>query len=269
MRVLIAAVLVLCCTRSLPAADFLSVSDTPRTVAVNARDRFLSQLVDGAGWSTTIIVINMESKPLNFGLNFWDNTGRSMVLAIQDLGSGTGILGTLPAGQSRIFTTTGTAADLKEGWANLVTFDRPGGSEAGAVLTNDLIGGAGIFTQRIAGRPDNEASVLVERPTQRVIIPFDNRNNFSSAIALVNPDATQTLSIEGRNSLGTVLFTDSVNVTSGQKLVFSVPTRYPVSSGATGVIQITGSGAVGITALGLRFNPTGAFTSTPALVPTP
>ena len=259
------SLLVLCCAVSMYAA-----TDSRQNIVVGPGDRFLCQLVDGDGWNTSFFLTNLDTKPINYLVRFRDANFAPLPLPVEGIpGAGTGIFGTIPVGQSVAFSTPGVAAQLSQGWTLVTTFDRPA-TQTGAVTTTDLIGGQAIFRQRIAGRPDFEAVVPIERAARRLTLPFDNRNNFSTGVALVNTDSTpMPITLAGRDLLGAPLFTDTVTLTNGGKLVFSMPQRYPASNGQIGVLLITTPGTDGVAALGLRFNPTGAFTSTPALAPVP
>ncbi len=264
MRNLQRILLALCCAASLHAAG-----EYRENIIVTPSDRFLSQVVDGASWATTFLLTNMSTSPINYLLRLFDSTGSSLPVPFEGFANpATGIFGNIPVGQSILLSTVGTSAQLIQGWAVITTYDRPA-NQQGAVVTNDLIGGIGVFRQRIAGRPDFEAVVPVNRGEKNFLLPFDNRNNFSTGISLVNVDfTTMPVTITGRGLDGTILFQDTVSMAGGEKLVFSMPTRYPNSNNRVGVMQVTTPGTLGVSALGLRFNPTGAFTSFHTLAPT-
>ncbi len=59
---------------------------------------------------------------------------------------------------------------------------------------------------------------------------------------------------------GSLIRLDAFTLAPGAKLVFSMPDRYPETLGKGGTITV-GTLARFLSGLGLRFNPTGAFTS--------
>ena len=125
------------------------------------------------------------------------------------------------------------------------------------------IGGLAIFRQRITGRPDFEA-VVPFSPTNetRMVMPFDNRSDFSTGIAWLNPDLTTPVPVEVTVYTfdSRILRLDLFTLAPGNKLVFSMPDRYPESRAQQGSIVVRTAGR-SLSGLGLRFNPTGAFTS--------
>jgi hypothetical protein len=123
------------------------------------------------------------------------------------------------------------------------------------------------FRQRIAGRPDFEAVVPFSPINETALVmPFDNRANFSTGIAWLNPDRSATASVQVSIRLpdSSILRLDSFTLLPGTKLVFAMPSRYPEAIARNGSIFVSTSGPA-FSALGLRFNPDGAFTSFHAL----
>jgi hypothetical protein len=59
-----------------------------------------------------------------------------------------------------------------------------------------------------------------------------------------------------------VILTDNLTLVSSAHLSFSLTDRYPALIGRVGTMEIGSSGAA---VLGLRFNPSGSFTSVPPI----
>lgn len=224
----------------------------PVTMNVSAGRQVLSQLADGDSWQTTITLVNMESTQAAFTLRFYDQAGNVLRLPIEgNPGRLEAYEGIIPAGGSRTIRTAGTDATLSQGWAELETVRQ--------------IGGLGIFRQRVADRPDLEAAVSVTNPSNRFLLAFDNLQNYTTSLALVNTSTLQSrgLNIAARMENGTSLFTDTINLPPRGQTAVESTNRFPATRNLRGVLDMTSAGD--FTGLGLRFNPTGPFTSFPVL----
>jgi hypothetical protein len=256
----------------LPAADSGVVlqgvvNSNPNIVVNPVTDRIIAQVVDGGSWQTSFFLTNLDpSKTINWALDFRTDGGGVASMPVVGVGSVTRVFAALPPNWSVVIDTVGTAATLLQGWALVTTYDRPANMD-GAVVTNDKIAGNAIFRQRIAGRPDFEAVVPISPINEtKLVLPFDNRDNYSTGIAVLNPDPTNpaTVQIAAYSTDGMLVRQDFFILPPGNKTVFSMPDRYAESRGRNGRLNISTSGA-SLSVLGLRFNPGGAFTSTHAL----
>jgi len=253
------------------AAGLVSGADpaTPKPgILVNpAVDTIVPQVVDGAGWSTSFFLTNLEpSKTIFWRLTFYSDGGGPMTLPLAGIGNANVVFASLPPNWSVAVDTAGAAAGLQQGWATLATMDRSA-DLPGATMVTDRIGGVGIFRQRVSGRPDFEAVVPFSPVNEnKLVMPFDNRNGFSTGIAWLNPDFgfPAPLEVIIRDASGNLLRQDMFTLLGGAKLVFSMPDRYPEANLRHGRIQLSTPARL-FSALGLRFNPTGAFTSFHAL----
>ena len=258
---------------ALPAADSGVVlqgvvNSNPNIVVNPVTDRIVAQVVDGASWQTSFFLTNLDpSKTIYWALDFRTDGGGVAALPLVGVVGAVGrVFAALPPNWSVVVDTVGTAATLTQGWALLTTYDRPPNMD-GAVVTNDKIGGNAIFRQRIAGRPDFEAVVPISPINEtKVVLPFDNRDNYSTGIAVLNPDQSNqaTVQVAAYSTDGQLVRQDFFLLPPGNKLVFSMPDRYAEARGRNGRLNISTTGT-GLSVLGLRFNPGGAFTSTHAL----
>ncbi len=225
----------------------------PVTMNVSGGRQVLSQLADGRGWQTTITLVNMENTPSGFTLRFWAQDGTPLRLPIEgNPGRLEAYEGLIPAGGSRTIRTAGTDAALSQGWAELETVRQ--------------IGGLGIFRERVSGRPDLEAAVSVTNPASRFLLAIDNLQNYTTSMALVNTSTQQSrgLNISARMENGTALFQDTINLPPRGQTAVASTDRFPATRNQRGVLDMTNTSG-DFTGLGLRFNPTGAFTSFPVL----
>ena len=96
----------------------------------------IAQVADGGSWKTLFQVINLDSTPVNFAFQFWDNNGNP--LALPFLNGTAGVFsGSLSVGATAFAETPGTAFTLAEGWAK--------------VSASGKIGVIAIFRQIIPG----------------------------------------------------------------------------------------------------------------------
>ena len=131
------------------------------------------------------------------------------------------------------------------------------------------IKGYGVFRQRVEGRPDYEATVpFVAAWYPYVALPFDNTGGFVTAMAVVNPFLSRYRTVYARiyDSMGNLLQTARLDLPPGRHMAFTLPDRWPVTVDRRGVIWFSGPRgrlwtADALPLLGLRFNPTGAFTT--------
>ena len=255
---------------TLPAAAVLTAAESgsPQIVVNPLTDRVIPQVVDGASWSTGFALTSLEpTRTIYWTIELFSDKGAVDAFNIADSGSASKFQGFLEPNNSTFFETVGTGDVLNQGWALIRTYDRPV-TDPAATLTNDRIGAIATFRQRIAGRPDFEASVALSPINEtRFALTFSNKNGFSTGVALLNPDrsnrATVVVLIYPR--AGAPVRQDAFFLEPGSTLVFSVPERYAETIGLDGSLRVTTTNGAALSALGLRFNPGGAFTSTPPL----
>ncbi len=204
----------------------------------------ISQIADGVGWKTTMVLVNTDTVPANFTLNFWHGDGSPLSLPLISQGSQQQVTGTIPVNGSVTLETPGpSGTTFSQGW--------------GQLITSNSIGGTTIFRASVAGRQDTEASVPVTKPIGKtLLLPFDNTGPQTS-LALVNTDATNTAVITATvyDEAGNVLATGVINLPPQGQQAFGLadPDRFPASNGHRGVANFTSS-TVPITGLGLRFS---------------
>jgi hypothetical protein len=95
-------------------------------------------------------------------------------------------------------------------------------------------------------------------------IPFDNTNNFATSVAVVNPSATPiSITLTANAEDGSQLLSTQISLQAKSDVAYSIRDQFPVLNGKRGVLQFSSS--AGFSMIGLRYNPTGPFTSyTPA-----
>jgi hypothetical protein len=233
---------------------FLAERDSSRSksdkkdIVVFVGDRVIPQFVDGAGWKTTITLINLENNLVAFQVLFFQDNGTDLYVPIAGQGLVRGMNITLGGAGSVTFETTDTLPQLAQGWALI------------SQTTRDTIGGLAIFRQRIPGRTDQEAVVpIVNQFSSHFVQLFDN-TEFTTAIALANPTpGAIIIPISIRNENGQIIDQRTIALGAYGHTAFALPAAWSTTAGRRGAIEFLTSG-FGVAALGLRFNGP-AFTS--------
>jgi hypothetical protein len=219
----------------------------PRVV-VFAGDRVIPHVVDGGSWQTSFFWVNLENHPVSFQVLFFDDFGNDMFLPVAGLGLVRQVNVTLDTAGSIEFETTGTANNLKQGWALL------------SQTTSDTIGGMAVFKQHVFGRPDQEAVVpVVSQFDSHFVLLFDN-TAFITGIAISNPTLNSVdIPVTIRNQSGIIIDQRTISLGPYGHTAFSLPDTWFSTVARRGAIEFQTSG-FGVAALGLRFNGS-AFTS--------
>jgi hypothetical protein len=216
----------------------------------------VSQIADGGGFKTTIILANADTVPANFTLNFSHADGSPLSLPVLSQGSKQQVTGTIPVNGSVTIETPGGLGTFSQGWGQLVT--------------SNSIGGTVIFRQSVPGTPSSEAAVPVTKPTSTVLVmPFDETTGFDTALALVNTDPNNAAIVTANlyDQSGNLLTSGPINLPpQGQQVIGSVKGTFPQAAGLRGTVSFSSS-AGPITGFGLRFSPGGTFTSLQVLIP--
>jgi len=127
--------------------------------------------------------------------------------------------------------------------------------------------GFAIFRQRGQDGRDSEGTAPLEGTGQPgLILPFDNSNGFATGIAMVNTAADRaSLVAVARDENGLVLGQFGLPLIAGGHTAFVLGERLATSQGRRGSIEFHQSAGGAVTGLGLRFSPSGSFTSVPGV----
>jgi len=234
--------------RNLDASSTQTKSALEPRVVVFAGDRVVPHVVDGDSWQTSFFWVNLENHPVSFQVLFFDDVGNDMFLPVVGLGLVRQVNVTLDTAGSIEFETTGTANNLKQGWALL------------SQTTSDTIGGMAVFKQHVFGRPDQEAVVpVVSQFDSHFVLLYDN-TAFITGIAISNPTLNSVdIPVNIRNQAGVIIDRRTISLGPYGHTAFSLPDTWSSTVARRGAIEFQTSG-FGVGALGLRFNGS-AFTS--------
>ena len=208
---------------------------------------YIAHVADGNSWKTALTVVNLQDVQQQITVKFYSDSGRELPLPIEGVGTYSGVNFVLPANGSGSLETTGAGTTIATGWISVQ------GSANG-------FGAMAVFRSTGSGRADTEAtSPMRLNPARKSVIPFDNRGGFATGLAMANFDSKpNTPALLFRDGDGKTILATTLAMGTGEHAAFSLADKYPVLAGAVGTIEITSDG---VTALGLRFNPTGSFTS--------
>jgi hypothetical protein len=213
----------------------------------------IAQYVNGSGWTTALYLTNLSQAAESYTVKFYNQAGSLRLAPIIGFGSVNTISASLNPGQTVVYETSSTT-NLESGWA-IVT----------PTLQTSGLTGFAVFRFHTFGLQDSEAIVTLGNTTDKsLVMLYDQQNNFTTGLALVNPGATAiTLNVTIRDQAGATLGTDVITLPAYSQQSSFVYQRYPLTLNRMGSLLITSSS--GFAAVGLRFSPAGPFTSFPPL----
>ena len=212
----------------------------------------IPQIADGGGWQTTLVLTNATINPGSVTPTFFQETSGGATQSwslpfVETVGQNISV----PAASTLFLHTQGTNIATSVGWAQLIV--------------SSGVSAYAIFTQRVAGRPDQDGTSPGGSSSSGILVPFDNAAGSVMGLALMNPGSTsETFSINIKLDTGAISQA-TLSLPAQGHLAFALPAQLPATAGHRGLAEIfmparTGSG---ISAIALRFNATGAFTSAP------
>jgi hypothetical protein len=100
-------------------------------------------------------------------------------------------------------------------------------------------------------------------------LPFDNTNGYTTSVAILNPSpySNSSVPIVIVDENGNELKRETLTLQAGRKSAFALPERWPETARKRGAIHFQGAFATSWTVFGLRFHPSGAFTTVNLLEP--
>jgi hypothetical protein len=245
-------------------------SMTVTAAGVLPRLGVISQLSAGAGWVTTIWLINQSAAPVQTNLVFHGDDGTPLQLPLTvtqptvttQLESSSLPTETIAPNTTLVVATQPLASNV-EGWVD--------------VLTNGALNGFAVYSN---------GSVEASVPLQSLIessfsLYFDNTNGASTGVAIANlagAPAAITATVWDRNGNLVTLQPVAVPLTQNDANgnghdSFMLPGRIAATANIRGIIQFQGNPGSQLvppgqlTGLGLRTDTNNLFTSIPTIVP--
>src|SRR5437773_2352294 len=214
-----------------------------------------AQIASGAGWKTTIVLVNLSSIAVSARVNFYGDSGNPLILPLV-LADGSGTASSsidlsMQARGSAVLQTEASTSSVSLGWAEI---------EASGPLN-----GYAIFRQRLPGLPDSEATTPLETiASSSMAFFFDNVAGFQTGIAVVNLSASETtVTAVFRDENGLQLGSSQFSIPRSGHSSFFLNSRFPTTANRRGIIEFQNQS--GITGVGLRFSPSLSFTSVPVI----
>ena len=227
----------------------------------------------GGIWDTTFTLVNTTGLAQTAQWNFFNNAGAAQPLPLSLPASNlAGLTG------ATIQRTLNPGALLTVNSSNRVgATDLQGGAQ---LQSSGGIDGFGVFRSTSASGNVQEAVVPLEtRGPNSFVVAFDNTNGYFNGVALSNRvSSTISVAVTVREAIsGNVVGTHNISLPGNGHVAFllnDATLGYPETANIGGTLRfdVTASGnvtqALGqLSVLGLRFSPSGAFTSTPVFVP--
>lgn len=245
------------------AAD---VSKGGRAMLFDRRGGHIAHIAIGGPWKTIFTAVNTsETREAVYELWFRSSNGERMTLTLSDgVSRQTGNTFTLrlsPSASLRLETVS-SSPEVQVGWASF--YPRPGPEGDGILFAT--------FRAGIPQKPDYEALVPQDFIVAgAALVPFDNRNGFGTAVAVVNPfsaDYPLEMEVEVLDKRGQRLQTYRERLAGYHHIAFQTAERWPVTAGREGVLVLRRTSEYGgMVALGLLFNPSGSMTTVPVMTP--
>jgi hypothetical protein len=216
----------------------------------------MAHLAAGAGWKTSIILLNNGSAAAQAQVSFFDENGNPLILpltspqAVITTPNATTVTQTIKAGGELVIESEGTGAALSLGSAQLFT----DGSVSGFI----------IFRYNPSGQ---EAAVpLQAQNAASYTLAFDNTAGLATGVAVANV-STQAGNVQAivRDDTGAILAMDSIHLAGSGHLSFVVADRYLASAQHRGTIELQTPANGQISALAIRAATSGAYTTLPVV----
>jgi hypothetical protein len=236
-----------------------------RSGYISSFDDTIPHIAFGESWTTTFTIMNFRSTSVTIPLAFSDDSGKPMMVPVVGAGTKSALTLTIPANGTTVLATQYVPGQpLSSGMARL---DIPCDSTCGGV------GGFAIFHWKNPGRTDQEAAVpLTSSLENKTVIGFDNRNGYVTGVALSLPRFTEfdtgtaDILVVARDGNGNRLVLDQIRLNVNGHTAFVLTDKYPVLTGAYGTIEFSHD-SQSVAAIGLLFNPQGAYSTTPSYQP--
>lgn len=208
--------------------------------------RVLPQFVFGQGFISTLAFANTRETSATVRVNFYTPEGAALPVN----GNASRLLTLAPKGSA--FIRADDTGPTTQGWALI---DLPDG-----------VIGHGVFRQRVPGRIDQEAVVMLSRTDSKLErIVYDQTAGLDTALVLLNTsniDALVVVRIRDEN--GALLATLNRTLQPRQRTTIDFRTEpvLGIVQGKRGLAEFEVGGA-SVAVLALRFDDAGAFTSVP------
>ena len=211
------------------------------------------------GWDTTMNLINTGTRIANARLQHFNQNGNLLSLPLL-----------LPQGSGPPATLLAPSLDQTLYPRATVVIDNPGldlqPTQIGsAQLSTD--GNVGGFIRFRYGPRDQEAALPLEtRNASSYVLAFDNANGNATGVALANlTAAVVNVQVVIRNDAGIQIDSTTLSLPADGQTAFTLGDQIASTVNLTGTVQFNTPGGGQISVLGMRFPPSGRFTTIPVV----
>jgi hypothetical protein len=236
-----------------PGGRFTTI---PVSTNLDAGGGVLAHLAVGDGWTSTIELVNTGTITAHAHLQFFTGDGSPLPLVLKAGGA----------------TTTSTAFDQNLEPHQHVTIE-----SAAATATGVQTGSAQLSTDgnvvgfiRFGYTPQGEEAIvpLESRNAPAFVLQFDNTGGVSTGVAISNlGSASASVPAIIRDSSGGQIGSGVITLPGNGHSSFLLSNRFLSTVNQSGTIEFDTPQEGRISVLGLRFNPSGAFSTIPVVVP--
>jgi sugar lactone lactonase YvrE len=221
-----------------------------------------AHLASGGNWKTTWSIVNPSSTAVSIRLNFFDSSGLPLMLPL-----------TFPQSATPAAVTTAATLDRTIAAGAVLVIDSAGPDNAAPLvgwaqlLSSGPVGAFGVFQQKVGAIQQEAVVPLESRGAVSYLLYFDNTSGFATGVALANiTQQAVTFTVVVRDDTGATLQTYNVTLPPQGHTAFNLADRYSITGQKRGTLELRSPSAGQITALGIRFNPTFAFSTISTLV---
>ncbi len=248
-------------------ASLNGLTESAQLAIGGAAESFAGSMPDvlaEGGWNTTFTFVNKTSAPVETRNNLFDDNGNPLSIPLA-----------FPQPQLALGSTVGATVD--QTLAPNASFIMQATGPAGASYVE---GSSQIFG---SGTIDGFAIFHYDPTAQEAIVPLETRNAGSYLLAFDNTNsdllgiAIENITVQSvsvpivlRDDTGAQIGTGTIPLNGNGHVSFVLSTQFPVTANIRGTIEIDTPGfgspnAGQISVLGIRYTPSGALTTTPAL----
>jgi hypothetical protein len=213
----------------------------------------IPQVADGGGWASTVVLTNTTGSDTTASLTFYQVAAGGVPQSWTpplDIPSTEGLA--IPAGSSLFLHSSGIAAALTQGWAQLI-----GPGVVGYVVYTYTSGTTGQYT--------SQGTAPAVTGSTRILVPFDNTGSHATQLAVVNPNAGQVTVSVKLNADGAVSTGGLLTLSGEGQMTFAMAKQFPATVGTSGLAEFyTGTGNFAIIALQANTSLSGVFSFTSA-----
>jgi hypothetical protein len=214
----------------------------------------MAHIAAGGGWKTIVTVLNNGTTAAQARVSFFDEAGNPLSLPLTFPQGGTpattasSVTQTIRPGGELVIESQGTESTLSQGSAQL--------------FTDGNVTAFVIFRYNPSGQ---EAAVPLQvQNATSYTLSFDNTGGLATGVALANiSDQAASIPVTLRDDTGATVTNEAVQLPARGHVSFVATGRFAPSADKRGTIEFQTPAGGQISALALRFNAAGAFTTIP------